>query len=70
MTRPDLRIVEPPADYAPAFRLIPSHNSPIRMERLTLFMRLNGETLTFLFAMAVTVLLVGIVVGAYAGLVL
>lgn len=67
--RPNSRIVPPPADYARPISFVSSGEQPTFAERMVLFFRLNGEAISFWFAMFAIALLVGVVAGAYVGVV-
>jgi hypothetical protein len=55
----------PPLDYAERYRFLPSSQPLTFGEKLVLLFRLNGEAISFYFAMASIALLVGVVVVAF-----
>lgn len=60
------RIFDQPRDYV-GIRFVPSFTKPTLLERFTLLMRLNGETISFWFAVVCIGTLLAAVVGAYVG---
>lgn len=60
-----LHIDGQPLDYAEQVRFVPNATPVSFGERMVLFFTLNGEALSFWFAMASIALLVGVVGGAF-----
>ena len=61
------RLFDQPRDYVQGIRFVPSHHRPTLLERFTLLMRLNGEAISYYFALVCIGLLLAAVVGAYFG---